>query len=86
MQKIQIKNFMAIEEAEIEIDQILVLIGAQASGKSTVAKLIYFFQSFTKDLLAFLYDQYETVSTIEELIKQFQKRLQKKFYNYFHYH
>ncbi len=45
MQKIIIKNFGAIEYAEIEIKKVLVLIGEQASGKSTIAKLIYFFKS-----------------------------------------
>ena len=42
MQKIVIKNFGPIEDAEIDIKKILVLIGEQASGKSTIAKLIYF--------------------------------------------
>ncbi|WP_241993488.1 AAA family ATPase [Trichormus variabilis] len=41
MQKIIIKNFGAIQNAEIEVKKILVLIGEQASGKSTIAKLIY---------------------------------------------
>lgn len=50
MQKIYIKNFGAIKEAEIEIERLLVLIGEQASGKSTIAKLIYFFKSLSDDL------------------------------------
>lgn len=33
-----IKNFGPIKEAEIEVKSVLVLIGEQASGKSTVAK------------------------------------------------
>jgi len=45
MQKIVIKNFGAIEYAEIEIKKVLVLIGEQASGKSTIAKLIYLFKN-----------------------------------------
>ena len=44
MQKIIIKNFGPVEDAEIEIKKVLVLIGEQASGKSTIAKLIYFFK------------------------------------------
>ena len=50
MQKIIIKNFGAIEYAEIEIKKVLVLIGEQASGKSTIAKLIYFFKSLKENL------------------------------------
>ena len=43
MQRIEIQNFGPIKEASIEIPKFLLLIGEQASGKSTVAKLIYFF-------------------------------------------
>jgi predicted ATPase len=55
MQKIIIKNFGAIEYAEIEVKKILVLIGEQASGKSTIAKLIYFFKSLREDLFIQIY-------------------------------
>lgn len=49
MQKLYIKNFRQITEAEIEIRDIMFLIGEQASGKSTIAKLIYFFKSLKQD-------------------------------------
>ena len=55
MQKIIIKNFGAIEYAEVEIKKVLVLIGEQASGKSTIAKLIYFFKSLKEDLFIQIY-------------------------------
>lgn len=45
MQKIIIKNFGPIKQAEIPIRDTLIFIGSQASGKSTIAKLIYFFRS-----------------------------------------
>ena len=51
MQKIYIKNFAAIPEAEIEIKKILVLIGPQASGKSTIATLIYLFRGLGNNIL-----------------------------------
>jgi hypothetical protein len=44
MMKLTIRNFSCIEEADIEISNLTVLIGAQASGKSLIAKLAYFFQ------------------------------------------
>jgi AAA15 family ATPase/GTPase len=50
MEKITIKGFGPIKEAEIEIRRLLVLIGEQASGKSTIAKLIYFFKSIPEGL------------------------------------
>jgi predicted ATPase len=46
MQKLVItKQFLAVKPCEIELNRFLLLIGEQASGKSTVAKLIYFFQT-----------------------------------------
>jgi ABC-type cobalamin/Fe3+-siderophores transport system ATPase subunit len=51
MQKIYVKNFGAIPEAEIEIKKILVLIGPQASGKSTIATLIFFFRGLGNNIL-----------------------------------
>ncbi len=56
MQKIIIKNFRQIPYAEIEIKKLLLLIGEQASGKSTLAKLIYFFKSLKEDYFNLVYE------------------------------
>ncbi len=76
MQKIVIKNFGAIKDAEIEIKKILLLIGEQASGKSTIAKLIYFFKSIRDELFngiykdnSFLEDEY-FIKTYKEYSKE----------------
>ncbi len=81
MQKIIIKNFGAIEYAEIEIKKVVVLIGEQASGKSTIAKLIYFFKTLRDDIFNQIY-QDKQKSSFSELhdIKEPAKR---KFYNFF---
>lgn len=43
MRRLSIHNFAAVREAELDIDKNLnILIGAQASGKSTIAKVLYF--------------------------------------------
>ena len=44
-QRIIIKNFGPIENAELDIKDYTILIGPNASGKSTIAKLVWFFQS-----------------------------------------
>ena len=49
MQKIIIDRFKQISHAEIELRDFLFLIGEQASGKSTIAKLIYFFKSLKQE-------------------------------------
>ncbi|MCL2289625.1 MAG: ATP-binding protein [Bacteroidetes bacterium] len=50
MQKIIIKNFGPITNAEIDIKKFLVLIGDNAIGKSTIIKLISSFSWIEKDL------------------------------------
>jgi energy-coupling factor transporter ATP-binding protein EcfA2 len=78
-QKIIIKNFGAIEYAEIDIKKILVLIGEQASGKSTIAKLIYFFKSLREDLLGTLLE----LDVNQNLEQSFSDACQKKFLDWF---
>ncbi len=51
MAKIIIKNFRAIDYAEIEIKPFTVIIGEQASGKSTISKLVYFFETMTESMM-----------------------------------
>jgi len=80
MQKIIIKNFGPIKDAEIEIKNILVLIGEQASGKSTVAKLIYFFKSLGDDFYDLLVNLDPDLSNIEE---NFTNTIRAKFYSFF---
>lgn len=49
MQKVIIHNFGPIKECEMNLAQFIVLTGAQAAGKSTIAKAIYYF-SLVKEL------------------------------------
>ena len=81
MQKIIIKNFGPIKYAEIEVKKILVLIGEQASGKSTIAKLIYFFKTIQEDLFSQIYrdkqNQYLDINS--DILSP----IQQKFYNFF---
>jgi len=46
MESIEINGFLTIDHAHFEIKKINILIGAQAQGKSVIAKLVYFFQHF----------------------------------------
>jgi hypothetical protein len=81
MQKIYIKNFGAIKEAEIDIKNLLVLIGEQASGKSTVAKLIYFFKSLRDDLFNQLYT--DTLKLYFDPVSDLIFPIRQKFYDFF---
>ncbi|MBK7940188.1 MAG: AAA family ATPase [Lewinellaceae bacterium] len=56
MKKITIRNFGPIQNIEdLEIKDFMVFIGPQASGKSTVAKVVYFFKSVREELLKYLF-------------------------------
>ena len=50
MPKLVVKNFINIREVEIDTDKtLIVFIGATASGKSVLAKLLYFFHELVRD-------------------------------------
>jgi predicted ATP-dependent endonuclease of OLD family len=86
MQKIIVKNFGPIVDAEIEIKGLTILIGEQASGKSTLAKLIYFFKTLKKDIynLARLESEsFDDPTNTNELIKKVITNFQSKFKKYF---
>ncbi|MTJ19064.1 MULTISPECIES: AAA family ATPase [unclassified Dolichospermum] len=81
MQKIIIENFGPIKYAEIEVKKILVLIGEQASGKSTIAKLIYFFKTIQEDLFSQIYRDKQNQSL--DINSDILSPIQQKFYNFF---
>lgn len=74
-ERIQIENFAGITSFEIEIRKINILIGPQATGKSVVVKLLFFFKSFVGEILsAGLNKQYK---------RDFDKVIKKQFLLYF---
>lgn len=82
MQKLIIDNFKQISHAEIEVKDFLLLIGPQASGKSTIAKLIYFFKSIQQFYIdLFGIDDHEM--SVENVIVNYNFRIVEKFQEYF---
>jgi len=80
MQRIVIKNFGAVKEADIELKKITVLIGEQASGKSTIAKLVYFFKTLNNE---FLKEFHNRIVKKEEKSIDFSRICKEAFYNLF---
>lgn len=79
-QRLEITDFGPVKRASIEIKPALILIGQQASGKSTVAKLIYFFQSLSSEFFSRYYkSSNEGVEITEDLIIP----IREKFYDFF---
>lgn len=83
MQKLIIHNFRQINEASVEIRQLMFLIGEQGSGKSTIAKLIYFFKSLRQDYIDLI--THTTVRGTQQILDSFLKSIQDKFAIYFGY-
>ena len=51
MAKIEIHNLGPINNCQMDIEQFTVLTGAQASGKSTIAKAVFFCRTVKDDIL-----------------------------------
>ncbi len=58
-QRLHVRDFGPIESCDVEIQRLTVMTGPQASGKSTLAKLIYFFK------LAQQYIQSQPLSSVQ---------------------
>ena len=75
MERIEIKNFLDIKDISIEVKQINILIGSQASGKSVIAKLLYYFKSFVFETINIV----ERSPTKESLNKNYRQKFKKYF-------
>lgn len=82
MQKLIVDNFKQITHAEIEVKDFLLLIGPQASGKSTIAKLIYFFK-FLQQFYIDLFGVDTPEMSADTLMMNFNLRIISKFQEYF---
>lgn len=82
MQKIEIKNFGPVKEISLEIKDFILLIGPQASGKSTIAKTIFFFKSLNDDLVKYVMSALEK-DDYSKPIGSFAKTVRRKFIEYF---
>ena len=63
MQRISIENFGPVKKFEADVTDIMLLIGPQASGKSTISKSIVLFKSLKDEILNYIY-----INTFENLL------------------
>lgn len=66
MEKLIIKDFCGIKNIEIDLSDITVLIGPQASGKSICAKSLYFFKRFVVEM-RFAIEEQKTKKDFDEM-------------------
>jgi len=82
MQRLTIHNFGPIRDAEVQRNRLFILIGPQSSGKSTIAKLVYFFLHVRDEVTSFIIecvenDQFKGTDVL------LQKRLRNRFVEFF---
>ncbi len=77
-QKLTIKQFGPISEIQLDVKDIMIFIGSQASGKSTISKAVFFFKSLRDDLTAYLYQCYNQ-RQFDTSVTNFAKRAKQKF-------
>jgi predicted ATPase len=74
MEILQVKNFSTIRQANFEVKRFNMIIGPQASGKSVIAKLLYFFRKFiTEQFVASIQRQLTKRDVVKEGISKFEE-------------
>ena len=95
MHQLEIERLGPIQHCELPICQYTVLTGYQASGKSTIAKAIYFFRTLKNDIVQLILQrQYRIPNTVQEhtraensghltLVNEFERHVRSKFLSTF---
>lgn len=83
-----IENFGPINNCEIEVDDFSVFTGPQASGKSTIAKTIFFFRTIKNDLYEIIvrriyHPEIDAEKTVDSFYNLINKKLRSKFIQLF---
>ena len=81
MARIRIEHFGPVGLFDEEITDVTILIGPQASGKSTISKLIFFFRSIPDEWVNYLLSSRQTDE--HSPFFEFNKYLRRKFVGYF---
>lgn len=81
-ERLYIKDFGPIKEIDIELKPLMLFIGPQASGKSTIAKVLYFIKAMKNDLLSYALT-FDGVDDGSGLLFPFFKAQRKKFVDTF---
>jgi ABC-type cobalamin/Fe3+-siderophores transport system ATPase subunit len=76
---LRIANFNTIDSIDLPLKDLLIFIGAQASGKSTISKAIYFFKSLRDDLSIYLQEECYIKGNFDTSISTFAQQAKQKF-------
>ena len=78
-QYLKIRNLGPIKKCELDLNKMMVLAGPQAAGKSTIAKLIFFFLTFKNELVDALLNPYADPVIQSELEYRLRHNFKKLF-------
>lgn len=82
-QKLKIRNLGPIKKCEIHVDDFNILTGPQASGKSTIARAIYFFRTLKEDIFEQITHRPSEEEYENNIDRAVEKRLRSKFLRIF---
>ena len=71
MQTLVVEGFLGLKEAKIELNSVTVIIGEQATGKSIVARLFFFFNEYLAN--------FDKISHLTELKKNYDEKMTREF-------
>ena len=69
---LKVSNFLIVNHAELELNDITIIIGPQANGKSIIAKLVYYFNAISDDFLEGIRTQAGKRELDSNLIERFE--------------
>jgi AAA15 family ATPase/GTPase len=78
MERIAIKSLGPIKHFQTDVKKFTLLIGPQASGKSTISKSVYFFKSLRDELLRYLLDAINH-NQFDKTLGTYAKRIRQKY-------
>lgn len=81
MQRIYIKNFGPVQSFAADVTDVMILIGSQAGGKSTISKSIFIFKSIRDELMNFIAEVNNDQLILP--INEFSKYIRKRFVDCF---
>ncbi len=82
MHRLIVRDFGPIQQATVDVARFLLFIGPQASGKSTLSKLIYYFLHVRDEVIRFIYEAADGPET-HQLSHMLKKRLRNRFVEFF---
>ncbi|MCD7965897.1 MAG: ATP-binding protein [Clostridiaceae bacterium] len=79
MHKIRIEKFGPVQKCEFTVENFCVLSGEQASGKSTIAKAVFFFRTIKEDIYTIFLREYASAGKEKQFRVLLEKKIRSKF-------